>query len=162
MAHKPGGTSFYQRAERVTVPDVRRSVLVGYSPEQMFALVDDVERYPEFLPWCAATTVLHRDDAVTRAAIQISYHGIRQGFTTENAKQPPAEMRIRLVEGPFRRLEGGWRFTRLAGRGCKVELNLSYEYSSRMLEKLVGPVFNHIAGTLVDAFVKRAAQIHES
>jgi ribosome-associated toxin RatA of RatAB toxin-antitoxin module len=162
MARKPGGTSFYQRAERVPVPDVSRSVLVGYSPEQMFALVDRVEEYPAFLPWCAGTTVLHRDDAVTRATIQINYHGIRQGFTTENVKQAPVEMRIRLVEGPFRRLEGAWRFTGLAGRGCKVELNLSYEYSNRVLEKLVGPVFNHIAGTLVESFVKRAAQIHES
>jgi ribosome-associated toxin RatA of RatAB toxin-antitoxin module len=128
----------------------------------MFALVDDVERYPEFLPWCGATRLLYRDGAVTRAEIQINYHGIRQSFSTENAKQAPSEMRIRLIEGPFRKLEGGWRFTRLASQGCKVELSLSYEYSSRMLEKLVGPVFNHIAGTLVEAFVKRAAQIHES
>jgi len=158
----PAGTSFYQRDRENPVPDVSRSVLVGHSPDQMFALVDDVERYPEFLPWCGSTTVLYRDDAVTRAAIQIRFHGIRQSFTTENAKRAPAEMRIRLIEGPFRRLEGGWRFTGLAGQGCKVELNLSYEYSSRMLEKLVGPVFNHIAGTLVEAFVKRAAQIHES
>ncbi len=143
------------------MPEVNRSVLVGYSPEQMFALVDRVEDYPGFLPWCGGVTLLHRDAGVTRAAILINYHGIRQSFTTENAKQPPGEMQIRLVEGPFRRLEGSWRFIGLAGRGCKVELSLSYEYSSRILEKLIGPVFNHVASTLVEAFVKRAGQVYE-
>lgn len=142
------------------MPEVSRSVLVEYSPEQMFALVDQVEDYPGFLPWCGGVTLLHRDAEVTRASILINYHGLRQSFTTENTKRAPAEMRIRLVEGPFRRLDGSWRFTDLAPRGCKVELSMSYEYSSRILEKLVGPVFNHIAGTLVDAFVRRAGQVY--
>lgn len=143
------------------MPEVSRSVLVGYSPEQMFALVDRVEDYPGFLPWCGGVTLLQRDAEVTRASILINYHGIRQSFTTENVKRAPAEMRIRLIEGPFRRLEGSWRFTGLADRGCKVELALDYEYSSRILEKLIGPVFNHIASTLVEAFVKRAGQVYE-
>ena len=142
------------------MPEVSRSVLVEYSPDQMFALVDRVEDYPVFLPWCGGVTLLHRDAEVTRASILINYHGLRQSFTTENSKRAPAEMRIRLVEGPFRRLDGSWRFTDLAARGCKVELSMSYEYSSRILEKLIGPVFNHIAGTLVDAFVKRAGQVY--
>jgi ribosome-associated toxin RatA of RatAB toxin-antitoxin module len=142
------------------VPEVSRSVLVGYSPEQMFGLVDQVEDYPAFLPWCGGVTLLRRDAGVTRASILINYHGIRQSFTTENAKRAPEEMHIRLIEGPFRRLDGSWRFTGLAGKGCKVELTLSYEYSSRLLETLVGPVFNHIASTLVEAFVKRARQVH--
>lgn len=142
------------------MPEVSRSVLVTHSPEQMFALVDAVERYPEFLPWCGGVSLLHRDADVTRATIQINFHGLKQSFTTENAKHAPSEMRIQLVEGPFRKLEGGWRFTALAGQGSKVELELSYEYSSRVLEKLVGPVFNRIAATLVEAFVKRAAQVY--
>ena len=142
------------------MPEVSRSVLVGFTPEQMFGLVDAVEEYPRFLPWCGGATVLHRDERLTRAALLINYHGIRQGFTTENAKREPVEMLIRLVEGPFRSLDGSWRFTGLAGRGCKVELNLRYEFSSRILEKLVGPVFNHIADTLVDAFARRAEQIY--
>ena len=140
--------------------EINRSVLVGFSPDQMFALVDAVEAYPAFLPWCGGATVIHRDDKVTRASIQINYHGIRQTFTTENAKHAPAEMQIRLVEGPFRRLDGQWRFTGLAGRGCKVEFDLRYEFASRVLEKLVGPVFNHIADTLVDAFARRAEKIY--
>jgi len=113
------------------VPEVNRSVLVGFTPEQMFGLVDAVEDYPKFLPWCGGAAVLHRDERITRAKITINYHGIRQGFTTENTKRPPTEMRICLVEGPFRSLDGCWRFTGLAGRGCKVELGLRYEFSSR-------------------------------
>ncbi len=140
--------------------EVNRSVLVGFMPAQMFALVDAVEDYSKFLPWCGDATVLHRDEHITRAAILINYHGIRQSFTTENAKSEPTEMLIRLVEGPFRSLDGSWRFTGLAGRGCKVEFSLRYEFSSRILEKLVGPVFNHIADTLVDAFARRAEQVY--
>ena len=140
--------------------EVNRSVLVGYTPAQMFALVDAVEEYPRFLPWCGGSSVLYRDERVTRASIVINYHGIRQTFTTENSKQEPSEMQIRLVEGPFRSLDGGWRFSDLAGRGCKVELRLHYEFSSRVLERLVGPVFNHIANTLVDAFARRAEKIY--
>jgi len=96
--------------------EVNRSVLVGFTPERMFALVDAVEDYPKFLPWCGGATVIHRDEGITRAAILINYHGIKHSFTTENAKTAPSEMSIRLVEGPFRRLDGGWRFTGLAGR----------------------------------------------
>jgi ribosome-associated toxin RatA of RatAB toxin-antitoxin module len=125
----------------------------------MYALVDAVEDYPKFLPWCGGATVIHRDEQVTRATILINYHGIRQSFTTENAKRAPEEMLIRLVEGPFRMLDGTWRFTALADRGCKVELKLRYEFSSRILAKLLGRVFDHIANTLVDAFAKRADQM---
>ena len=135
-------------------------MLVAYSREQMYALVDAVEDYPKFLPWCGGTTVLHRDAHVTRATILINYHGIRQGFTTENAKREPAEMRIRLIEGPFRTLDGTWSFAALSDRGSKVELSLRYEFSGRLLEKLVGPVFHHIANTLVDSFAKRAEQVY--
>jgi len=122
----------------------------------MFALVDAVEDYPRFLPWCGASSVLHRDETVTRATLMIDYHGVRQSFTTENLKRPPEEMSIRLVEGPFSRLEGTWRFVALGGEGCKIELRLSYEFKSRVFERLLGPVFDRIAGSLVESFVKRA------
>jgi ribosome-associated toxin RatA of RatAB toxin-antitoxin module len=157
---------FYQRPEAVfarsvsAMPDVSRSVLVEFSPAQMFDLVDAVEDYPKFLPWCGGVTVIYRDKTTTRAEILINYRGIRHGFTTENAKRAPEEMQIRLVAGPFRRLDGGWRFNGLADRGCKIEFNLHYEFSSRLLEKLVGPIFNHIAGTLMEAFVRRAERIY--
>jgi len=139
---------------------VSRSALVHFSAEQMFELVDGVEQYPEFLPWCGATTVDHRDLSVTRAAIHIRYRGIQQSFSTENRKQFPLLMSMHLVEGPFRVLEGEWRFTQLGADACKVDFRLQYEFSSVLLEKVVGPVFGYIAGSMVDAFLKRAKQLY--
>jgi ribosome-associated toxin RatA of RatAB toxin-antitoxin module len=126
----------------------------------MFALVDAVEAYPQFLPWCDRTVVIFRDASRTRATIHVNYHGVTHSFTTENAKSEPESMTIRLVEGPFRILDGEWRFTRLAEHACKIEFRLHYEFSSRILEKLVGPVFTYIANTLVDAFVQRADKVY--
>jgi ribosome-associated toxin RatA of RatAB toxin-antitoxin module len=142
------------------VPEVSQSVLVEFTPAQMFSLVDAVEDYPKFLPWCGGATLVHRDASTTRATILINFRGIHRSFTTENVKHEPVAMRIRLVEGPFRKLDGSWRFSNLAGRGCKIEFRLHYEFAGRLLDRLVSPVFNHIAGTLVEAFVKRAGQIY--
>jgi ribosome-associated toxin RatA of RatAB toxin-antitoxin module len=142
------------------MPEMHKSVLVAHPAQRMFALVDAVEKYPEFLPWCGGTEVIYRDARITRATIRINYRGIRQSFSTENAKSEPRLMQIKLLEGPFKTLEGSWRFTDLGGEGCKVELSLRYEFASRMLEKLVGPVFGYIANNLVDAFVKRVQSIY--
>jgi len=138
------------------MPEVIRTVIVARTPAEMFELIDAVELYPQFLPWCGGATVLHRDAAVTRATLHINFHGIRQSFTTENAKRPPREILLKLVDGPFRSLEGAWRLTALGAAGCKIEFHLKYEFASRLLERFVGPVFDHIAGTLVEAFVRRA------
>jgi ribosome-associated toxin RatA of RatAB toxin-antitoxin module len=140
--------------------EVNKSVLVSYSASRMFALVDAVEHYPEFLPWCGGTKLLFRDQNLTRATIHINYRGIRQSFTTENSKREPQLMEIRLVAGPFKTLQGRWRFIDLGGEGCKIELSLQYEFSGRLLETLVGPVFGYIANSLVDSFVKRARSIY--
>jgi ribosome-associated toxin RatA of RatAB toxin-antitoxin module len=142
------------------MPEINKSVLVEHAPEDMFTLVDAVERYPEFLPWCGGTSLAYRDERLTRATITINYRGIRQSFTTENTKTPPDLMLVKLVEGPFRMLDGEWRFTGLQGGGCKIGFRLRYEFSSRILEKLVGPVFHYIANTMVDAFVRRADVIY--
>jgi ribosome-associated toxin RatA of RatAB toxin-antitoxin module len=139
---------------------VIKSVLVAHSAQRMFELVDAVEKYPEFLPWCGGSECNFRDDKITRATLHINYRGIRQNFSTENVKTPPVLMQIRLIEGPFRTLDGSWRFTDLNGRGCKVELSLHYEFSNRLLEKLIGPVFSYIANSMVDAFVKRAQSVY--
>ena len=139
---------------------VEKSVLVGHSAQQMFDLVDAVEAYPEFLPWCDAAEVLHRDAVTTRATIHINYHGLTQKFTTENTKEPPLKITVRLVEGPFRILDGEWSFTPLAEQACRIDFRLHYEFSSKILEMLVGPVFSYIANTLVDAFVKRAEKLY--
>jgi ribosome-associated toxin RatA of RatAB toxin-antitoxin module len=139
---------------------VEKSVLVGYPAERMYGLVDDVERYPEFLPWCGGARVELRDGTLTRAAILIDYRGIKQSFKTENRAQPPERIEIRLVSGPFRQLDGLWLFTPLSPEACKIEFRLHYEFSSRLLEKLVGPVFKHIANSLLEAFLQRAAKLH--
>jgi ribosome-associated toxin RatA of RatAB toxin-antitoxin module len=144
----------------ISVPDVNQTLLVEFSPEQMFTLVDTVEDYPKFLPWCSGTELIHRDAATTRATISIDYRGVRRSFTTENDKDEPVSMRIRLIKGSFSRLDGSWRFTRLGERGCKIEFKLHYEFAGRLLDRLISPVFHHIASTLVDAFVKRAGEVY--
>lgn len=139
---------------------VEKSVLVAHTPERMFELVDRVEDYPAFLPWCGGTELQHRDSQRTVATIHIAYLGIRQSFTTENSKTPPNEMRIKLRDGPFAELEGDWRFIPLGQDACKIEFRLEYTFSSRMLETVLSPVFSHITNTFVDAFVKRADEVY--
>jgi len=135
---------------------VHRSVLVPYSAQQMFDLVDDVERYPEFLPWCGGSKVLARRGDRTTARIDISYLGVQSSFTTDNVNVPGKSIAMALKEGPFERLSGKWTFKPLAKDGCKVEFSLSYEFQNSVLEALIGPVFDQIARTFIDAFVQRA------
>ncbi|MDP1653202.1 MAG: type II toxin-antitoxin system RatA family toxin [Rhodocyclaceae bacterium] len=140
---------------------VEKSVLIMRTPAQMFELVDRVEDYPQFLPWCGGTELISRTDEHTAARIHINYRGIRSQFATENVKDPPHLMKIAFREGPFKRLEGSWRFTALGEAGCKVEFSLLYEFSSTVLEKVLGPVFGHIVKTFVDSFVKRANHVYD-
>jgi ribosome-associated toxin RatA of RatAB toxin-antitoxin module len=141
---------------------VEKSVLVAHTPERMFALVDKVEEYPIFLPWCGGTELIVRDEFRTEATLHIAYMGIRQSFTTENTKQHPREMRIRLKEGPFSEMEGDWLFLPLGSDACKVEFRLQYVFSSRVLETILSPVFSHITNTFVDAFVRRADEVYSA
>ena len=136
--------------------------MVERSSAQMFALVDGVEDYPKFLPWCGGSEVVERSEVMTVAILHINYHGIRSHFSTANEKQFPTSMKLRLREGPFRQLEGEWLFKALGESACKIEFRLHYEFSNKLLEKVLGPVFNHIANTFVDAFVKRADQVYAS
>jgi len=139
---------------------VEKSVLIEYSAAQMYALVENIAAYPEFLPWCGGTEILKKEDNVTRAAIIIDFRGIKQRFSTENRASPPQLIEMNLVDGPFRQLDGSWRFKALGDEACKIEFRLHYEFSSKLLEKIVGPVFHFIAITFVEAFVKRAQQLY--
>jgi ribosome-associated toxin RatA of RatAB toxin-antitoxin module len=141
------------------MPEVKKMVLIEHSAPLMFELVDRCEDYPRFLPWCGGAEVLERTDQITAARIHINYHGIRTHFSTRNEKIVPNHMLIKLVDGPFHHLEGTWDFTPLGQTACKVQFNLHYEFSNRLLEKALGPVFHHIANTFVDSFVKRAERI---
>lgn len=140
--------------------EVKKTVLIEFTPQQMFDLVDRCEDYPDFLPWCGGSEVHERDEIHTVATIRVNYHGIRSHFTTRNRKYPPHEMHIELEDGPFRKLDGTWCFIALGEGACKIEFRLHYEFSNRLLDKALGPVFNRIANTFVESFVKRANQVY--
>ena len=139
---------------------VERSILIGYSAQQMFDLVEDIEAYPRFLPWCERTQVDYRDARKTIATLHINYLSVKSHFTTENEKDAPLFMCLKLVDGPFRRLEGSWRFRPLDEHACKIEFQLGYEFSSKLFDKIIGPVFGQICNTFVDAFARRAEDVY--
>ena len=136
-------------------------MLVSYPAERMFALVNDVASYPEFLPWCAGAEVVQQDEQTQQAGLSIRYKGIKQRFSTRNhiekpSADKPGSIVMTLMDGPFRLLDGQWLFTPLGSGSCKIEFKLRYEFSSKILEKTLGPAFSSIADSFVDAFVKRA------
>ncbi|AXA90508.1 type II toxin-antitoxin system RatA family toxin [Massilia sp. YMA4] len=139
---------------------VHKSVLLGYSARQMFDLVDRVEDYPKFLPWCGGVEIRERGDNKVVASVGINFHGVRQSFTTANTNTPPTAIHMSLVDGPFKTLNGVWTFKELREDACKVELDLQYEFSSRLLEQVIGPVFGMIANSMVDSFTKRAETVY--
>jgi len=136
--------------------NIHKSAIVLHSSKKMFQLVDSVENYPRFLPWCGSTQIIERDNGKTIASIEINYKGIRQTFTTENTKKQNKEMMIKLIDGPFKSLSGQWIFKNLDNDSCQIELKLEYQFSNIILEKLISPVFNMIANTFIDEFIKEA------
>ncbi|MHB8454195.1 MAG: type II toxin-antitoxin system RatA family toxin [Acidiferrobacterales bacterium] len=139
---------------------VHKSALVPYSAREMYALVADIESYPKFLPWCSGTRILAHAEGTVTAAIDIDYSGVRKTFTTSNHGRADEVMEMRLVEGPFRHLLGYWRFTALEDSACKVTFDLDFEFSSKLLALVVGPVFQRIANGMVDSFRQRAAELY--
>jgi ribosome-associated toxin RatA of RatAB toxin-antitoxin module len=138
---------------------VEKNVLVPHSAEQMFTLVDTVEDYQAFLPWCGGVDLIERSEQTTTATIYIDYHGLKQSFTTQNQKQFPGAMRMQLKDGPFKQFNGQWGFIALNENACKITFVLEYEFSNALLGKIISPVFSHIANTFVDSFVSRADQV---
>jgi len=145
---------------------VKKSVLLWYSPREMYELVTGVERYPEFLPWCERAEVLAREEGSVTGRLSLSFMGVRQTFTTRNSHEPDARVHMQLVDGPFSQLDGVWVFSPLSkpggqrGEACKVEFELRYAFSSLALEAVVSPVFDRIANTFVDSFVQRAEEVY--
>ena len=139
---------------------ISRSALVPYTAESMFDLVDDVDTYEDFLPWCKESEVLWRKDDELKATVWISKGGVEKSFTTLNRTQRGKMIEMRLVEGPFQRLDGYWRFQALGDQGCKISLDLEFEFSNRLVKMAFGKIFNQIASKLVDAFVERAHAIY--
>ncbi|MBK8163011.1 MAG: type II toxin-antitoxin system RatA family toxin [Gammaproteobacteria bacterium] len=142
------------------MPVINRSALVPYSAAEMYALVDDIETYPQFLPWCRSAREWTRGADEVKASIELHRGGIHKTFTTLNRLQKDKMIEMRLVEGPFHHLEGFWRFETLGAAASRVSLDLEYEFSSHLLRLAIGPVFSQIANTLVDAFCERAAELY--
>ena len=140
---------------------ISRTAIVEHSAAKMYALVERIEDYPAFLPWCEKAEVHERGPERTRATLSAGLGALRQSFTTENENRPGEEIRMRLVEGPFSEFEAHWRFVPL-GQGCRIEFSMRYEFSSRALGRLLAPLFAGIADSMVDAFVRRAGQGDES
>lgn len=139
---------------------INKSALVPYTPNQMFILVDDIEAYVEFLPWCSGSTVLTRTEADVTASLEISHSGFHKAFTTCNVYETDNRISMYLVEGPFKKLEGVWQFQALGDQGCKIVLDLEFEFKNRLVGMSFGPLFGQMAGGLVDAFTQRANTIY--
>ena len=145
---------------------VKKSVLLWYSAHEMYRLVTAVQEYPQFLPWCERAEVLATDDAGMTARLHLAYAGVRHAFTTRNTHVPDERVEVDLVDGPFSTLKGHWHFAALAlpdqpqAQSCRINFDLRYAFSSRALEVVVSPVFDRIANTFVDSFVRRAEQVY--
>lgn len=139
---------------------VDRHAMVPYSADQMYALVDHVEAYPEFLPWCTASELVSRDEAELVASLTIGYGALNSAFTTRNELQPPTSMNMQLLDGPFNSLEGRWEFVPLGDEGCEVSLRVSFDFKNAMQDMLFGGAFETICNELIDAFVKRADDLY--
>ena len=139
---------------------VTRSALVPYQADEMFRLVDDIEAYPGFLPWCHRSEELSRSDDTVEATLELQKGAVSKTFTTRNTLQRGKAIDISLLGGPFRHLQGGWRFDQLGEEGCKVSLDLEFEFESRMVDMLFGAFFEETCNSLVDAFTARAAEVY--
>lgn len=143
------------------VTRVSREALLPYSAQQMYDVVNDVGAYPEFLPWCSGATVLGTTPEQMTARVDVAMGGLRQSFTTRNELTEGEEIRLDLIEGPFQRLRGRWQFRNLGAEGCKVSLDLSFSFGSRLVASTFGKVFAVAANQMVDAFRKRAAVLYD-
>lgn len=142
------------------MPTIQRSEIVNHTPQQMYDIVRGVEHYPKFLPWCRSTQIHSRDEHEQVASISMSKGPLRQTFTTRNPSIPGEQLDVYLLKGPFKRLQGRWRFEPSGENGCRVSLSLEFEFSNRLLAAAVGPVFAQIARSMVDSFIQRAQSVY--
>lgn len=139
---------------------LHRYAIVPYSTLQMFELVNAIEDYPRFLPWCHHSTIISRTDKEVVATLEINWKGLRKNFTTRNVLHPNDRMEIILVNGPLQHLDGIWHFQALDEHACKIILDLEFEFTGSLIDRFFQPVFQHIANTLVEAFCKRANELY--
>lgn len=139
---------------------IKRNALVPYTQRQMFELVNNIEEYPRFLPWCRESHIVSRTEEEVEATLDITWSGIHKNFTTRNRLHPFEQIELTLVKGPFKHLGGKWTFTALGEHGCKVEMELEFEFGAGLMDRMFHPIFNHIANSLVEAFCKRAVEVY--
>lgn len=139
---------------------LKRSALVPHTPKQMFELVNGIDDYPRFLPWCHQSSIISKTDTEIVASLEIAWKGIHKSFTTKNTLTPYNEIRMNLVEGPLKHMEGIWQFHPIDQHGCKVLLDLEFEFMGNITDIIFQPIFQHIANSLVDAFIKRATELY--
>lgn len=140
---------------------ITRSSLVLYTPDQMFDLVNDVEAYPSFLPWCRDSRIISKTDDEISASLDLAKGGVHHVFSTRNKLVPGKSIDIKLIDGPFQHLEGHWQFGMIGdNQGCRIQLDMDFEFSNRLISMALGPIFTQISGSLVDAFCKRAQEIY--
>lgn len=144
------------------MPSIYRHALMPYSTRQMFNVVNEVDKYPSFLPWCSSSKIVSQTDTSMDASINMKMGKLNHSFTTRNTLKKDSLIHMQLLNGPFKRLSGDWIFSSLPDDGCKIELKLDFEYSNKVIAMLIGPVFNKIANSLVDAFCQRAHQIYRN
>jgi ribosome-associated toxin RatA of RatAB toxin-antitoxin module len=139
---------------------IQRKCQVPYAASEMYALVNDIEHYQDFLPWCKSSRVLSRTEIEVRATLVLTAGGLQKAFTTCNRLQHNKMIEITLVDGPFRQLEGFWLFHDEGNSGCTIQFDLEFEFSSKILSIAFSPVFHQVANTLVDSFTKRASELY--
>lgn len=139
---------------------VHKTAIVPYSVEQMYVLVNDIETYPQFLPWCKATQILSQNGQCLTASIAMGITGLEKTFTTNNVLEPNHSIEMKLLDGPFSHLHGFWKFQPLGQEGCKISFDMQFEITNKVLKMSLGPVFSKIVNSLVDAFVKRANELY--
>jgi len=139
---------------------ISKTALIPYSAEKMYALVADVDNYQYFLPWCSGSKILSQTDDEVKGQVDIQHMGLNKSFTTLNRMQKNKMIEIRLIDGPFKRLQGFWRFDALDENGCKISLDLEFEFSNKVMNMAFGPIFSQIANSMVDAFCQRAVEVY--
>ncbi len=142
------------------MPTIQRSALVNHSAQAMYNLVNDVESYPEFLPGCKDSKIVEQGPDSMQASLLVAKAGVKQWFTTKNILHPARHIDMQLIDGPFKQLTGGWTFSPLSDEACKIELNLQFEFTSKLTEMAFGKIFNALAASMVKAFTERAKQVY--
>ncbi len=140
---------------------INKSAVVPYTPAQMFDLVNDIEQYSQFVPYCVESQIVNQNPDEIHASLTFAGAGIHKSFSTLNRLQPHKMIEMRLINGPFKSLEGFWNFEPMENQACRVTLNLEFELAAGVLKMVFGPLFNQVASMLVDSFHKRAAQVYK-